>query len=103
MLKFFEECFIKSWWVFLFFLFTSSCYEPAALVKKKETIKLKKKATYLHNKIIQEMKIQEKLATFLDYKEFPSWIEWALINYLGMVPEGYKKVILPSDIDRDKL
>lgn len=42
---------------------------------------------------LQALKRRSFLQQQLDSRDDPAWIEWNLINALGLVPEGYTKAL----------
>jgi hypothetical protein len=90
--KFFELIFIRSWWVFLFFLLSFIGYDQAIKKKNKDISKFKTNLCALENMKQQKKQENEELTQMINSQNDPAWIELVLMRDLGVVPDGKLKV-----------
>jgi hypothetical protein len=94
-----EEVVLRSWWVVLFLLICYAVYEQGSMYLygkmeylQGELVSLETERLHL---IDEERDLRLQIASQSDY----SWRELAMIGGLGMVPEGYRKVVF---VDREE-
>lgn len=94
---FFQEFFIKSWWVILFITACVISYDQANQSLSKEYNKL----FCLHEKLIQEkndaLELHDDLLLQVKSQNDLAWIELTLIKGLGLVPENSTKIYFKED------
>lgn len=87
-----EALFIRSWWVILIVLTCLVGYEQGLKTIHQEYSRL----TTLHSQLAREknqaLHRQQDLLLRLNSQSDPRWIELVLMESLGLVPEGQKKV-----------
>lgn len=88
----FNELFFRSWWVIAFILFCAILYEYGLMNQHTDLVRLS-----AHLEVLQKQKKilsakQVDLQARINSQSDPAWIELILIERLGLVPEGYKKV-----------
>lgn len=90
--RLFEELILKSWWTILFFLVCFFAYDQAAKRRNREELALQEKYQQLLLAKEEALAIQEELKREIESQNDQSWIELVLMQKLGLVPEGQKKV-----------
>jgi len=88
----FEESFRNSWWIFLFFLVCYAAYEQGLVHTRRQHDLLATQLQELVSARDRALREQEELRFLLAGADDPAWIEQSLMQHLGMVPEGYRKV-----------
>lgn len=90
---FFNEAFIRSWWVIGFSLCCFTFYEQGMHGRKQDYTKLY--AQYIDLKKDEKIAqtIQQDLSKQINSQSDPAWVELTLMKGLGLVPEGQIKVI----------
>lgn len=90
--RIFVEIFVRSWWVLLFFIVALYFYEQGLLqTEREEQALLRYREQLLH----EENVITAHLTALQEHVKSqgdPEWIEMLLMQRLGVVPEGAKKV-----------
>ncbi|MFA6916761.1 MAG: hypothetical protein WC222_10225 [Parachlamydiales bacterium] len=54
----------------------------------------------LQTQIAEVRQRQKKLNLLIQHQDNPQLIEWTLINYLGLIPEGTTKVLITKETDK---
>lgn len=94
----FAEEIIKSWWVVLFITICSFVYDKASYKQFTEMQKLEQKVSFFNCEIQKNFESQKQLKLYIKNQQKPEVIELVLMKKLGLVPEGYSKICLPSGI-----
>ncbi|MGZ3633530.1 MAG: hypothetical protein ACXU9U_05020 [Parachlamydiaceae bacterium] len=82
-----------SWWVFFFALLCFICYEQEVKAWKAQYKILSLRLGELQNERKIALRLKTELKEQIQSQNDPEWIELVLMNKLGLVPEGQKKVI----------
>jgi hypothetical protein len=82
-----------SWWVFFFALLCFICYEQGVKAWKTQHKILSFRLNELQNEYEVALRRKTELKEQIQSQNDPEWIELVLMNKLGLVPEGQKKVI----------
>ena len=85
--------FLRSWWLFLFFMICSAGYYRGARNLENEHIKLSQMYSELQNKKIITQKTQENLILQIKSQEDYDWKELTLMRVLGLTPEETTKIV----------
>lgn len=96
---FFEEIFVKSWWVVLFILGIYYCYEQGLQKKDHDFTKLHAHYSELQKKKKALLTLKENLNRQINSQSDPEWVELTLMKGLGLVPEGQIKVLFTNQKD----
>lgn len=91
LLRFCQEAFIKSWWVYLFFLLCYMLYEQGLRTRSGDFEKLSLQLELLQREQKEVMAKQEELLLQINSQSDPAWVELTLMKGLGLVPEGATK------------
>jgi hypothetical protein len=91
---------LESWWVAGLAILCLGLYEQGAKVLEKEIALFQHQAGSLQQKTIQARKLQAELKLQVTSQSDPAWIELVLIKSIGLVPEGYKKIYIPNEIEQ---
>jgi len=84
----------REWfWVIAFILFCIISLEQALKGQKNEYRDLQVMRVTLETKILEETSRQENLIQEINSQSDPAWVELTLMKRLGLIPEGYKKVV----------
>jgi hypothetical protein len=83
---------IDSWWVFFFALLCFFCYEQGVKVWNVQFKTLSKRLDDLRTDKEVALRLQDELSSQIESQNEVEWIELTLMNKLGLVPEGQKKV-----------
>lgn len=87
----------RSWWVVLFALFCYVCYERGVKIRNNDFSKLSQQYEKLVIAKNEATKKQVRLIGEIKSQNDPEWIELTLMKSLGLVPEGYTKVLFTND------
>jgi hypothetical protein len=90
---FFEEIFIRSWWVALFLLGCCLCYDYGVEVRKRDFDKLHAHYLDLQKEKARAYALRESLILQVNSQSDPKWVELTLMKGLGLVAEGTTKVV----------
>jgi len=87
--------FCKQWlWIIVLTIVSFALYEQACKQIEKDISSLQYQIDDLENTIAQEMQLQQDLARAVASQNDPAWVELCLIRGLGVVPQGYTKVVV---------
>ncbi|MCB1134679.1 MAG: hypothetical protein KDK78_00300 [Chlamydiia bacterium] len=92
----FERFIRDSWWVVVFTLATCMVFESGSHQLRREQQRLEGQRQALILDICRESDHRDALHRQIASKDDPAWMERVLIEDLGMVPDGYRKLTLPS-------
>ncbi|AAP98336.1 hypothetical protein CpB0405 [Chlamydia pneumoniae TW-183] len=87
-----EEVMIKSWWVIFSILIGGFVYDRAIQELRTEELRLQSKVSSLCQDILSAQEKQRQLQLHLQHWQDSAAIEAALIQRLGLIPKGYKKL-----------
>lgn len=87
-----QQLFIQSWWVWAFSIACFGLYEQASYSLHQEIVGLEREIEASNTRIQKAELRQEELKLQLRSLSDPAWIELELIQGLGVVPQGYKKI-----------
>ena len=90
-IRFFDQLFIKSWWVYLFILFCYMLYEQGLRTRNRDFNKLKPQLEILQLEKKELLAKQEDLLLQINSQSDPAWVELTLMKGLGLIPEGAAK------------
>ena len=90
--KLFDLLVIESWWVILFLALCYIGYEEAMHLRTQDYKALELRLTELKHEEIAALEIQEDLTLQVGSQSDHAWIEMALMEGLGLVPEDQIKV-----------
>lgn len=82
----------KSWWVFACAIVCFSFYEKSTKPLIMEKMELLKQKATLERKIQQTSSSNYELTILIKHHKDPEIQERLLIQYLGLIPEGYTKI-----------
>lgn len=88
---FFEECFLRSWWVLLFGILCYMLFEQGIQVRDREFVQLQEHYNDLEKQKREALTLNEKLLLEINSQSDPAWVELILMKGLGLVPEGQIK------------
>lgn len=88
-----KKQFIDSWWVFFFALLCFICYEQGVKVWNGQYKILSARLHDLQNENEAALQLKIELTEQIQSHDDPEWVELILMNKLGLIPEGQKKVI----------
>jgi hypothetical protein len=91
--KFLERLFLESWWVILFIIGSFCYYEQGLSKKEKDFAKLNLQLSELKRDYQKAKKVHDDLERQINSQSDPSYVELTLMESLGLVPEGEKKVL----------
>ncbi|MBS0654844.1 MAG: hypothetical protein JSR46_03620 [Verrucomicrobia bacterium] len=94
------DLFFEWWWVAGLAILCLGIYEQGAKVLEKEIALFQHQADDLRQKTVQARALQAELKLQVTSQSDPAWIELVLIKNIGLVPEGYKKIYVPSEIEQ---
>ena len=89
---FWDALIVKSWWVYLFCIFSFFLFNHFSGKKKIEISNLEKKRSYLECQRDYALSKKEELYVQICSQSDQSWIEIVLMKQLGLVPDGYMKI-----------
>lgn len=89
-----EETLISSWWLILYALAGGFVYDRALTRLKTEESRLQYRIDDLHQRILCEEVKYRNLTLHLECWDNPDVMEISLIRKLGLVPQGYTKVMV---------
>lgn len=95
--RLFEELILKSWWTILFFLVCFFAYDQAAKRRDREELELEQKYRQIVHAKEEALAVQDELKREIASQNDQSWIELVLMQKLGLVPEGQKKVFFVNN------
>ena len=90
--RFFEQFFVRSWWVWLFALLCYGVYDYATRRQDRCKERLEDQIAQREKVVAQLETEQDDLERRLQSQSDPAWIEMVLMEQLGVVPEGQTKV-----------
>ena len=87
-----DECVVKSWWIWLTLIVCFGMYEQGAYRLNRKILDLETEITQVKTKLALSCELQQELKQQVASFNDSAWIELVLIRALGLVPEGYQKV-----------
>lgn len=84
--------FVRSWWVIAFIIACSIIYERGLKETNVHYQQLSEKWRNLQKEKELAINHQKNLRLQIDSQSDPAWIEYTLMNRLGVVPEGHQKI-----------
>ena len=100
--KQFDQAIIRHWWVLLFVISIMYLYENKIAKLNATTLSFQVQLQELQQKKrslgIEQVALEQQLASQSD----PKWIEFLLIQELGMTPEGQKKIFFKTSFSKDE-
>lgn len=94
--KLFRQHFLSSWWVIAFALLCAALYEHGLKERQEDMIRLSTHLYQLQKQKEIALDVQTDLQTKIKSQSDPAWIELVLMTNLGLVPEGYQKVLFTN-------
>jgi len=92
----FHELIINSWWVWAACILCFGLYEQGMYRIAKEKKYLETELMQTNERILASTAKQKELQLQLASLSDPAWIELELIQNLGLVPEGYTKIVFET-------
>jgi len=83
----------KNWWVVFFVLLCYGLYEKSTQKIDQESETLQEQLLELQVKMQSVSAEIENLKLQINSQSDPDWVEIVLMKELGVVPEGYKKLV----------
>lgn len=91
LLQFFDQAFIRSWWVYVFILLCYMLYEQGLRSRNHDFNKLSAQLETLQKEKKELLAKQEELLLQINSQSDPAWVELTLMKGLGLSPEGASK------------
>ena len=98
-LRYLEEVFIHSWWVFLFSLI---CYTWLEYENKQQQVvfqELSHQLIDLKKTKLEALHQHDQLVKQINSQSDPAWVELTLIKVLGLVPDDQTKIYFSNEKD----
>ncbi len=90
--RFFEQLFVRSWWVWLFALLCYGVYDYSTRRQDRRQQRLEEQIATREETVTQLEIEHDDLERRLQSQSDPAWIEMVLMEQLGVVPEGQTKI-----------
>lgn len=94
-----EELFLRSSWVMFFIFICLMVYESNLKHYRQDLEHLQSKVTGLKNEKIEAEALNESLKLKVSSHNDPAWVNLVLMEELGLVPDGQKKIIFKKVVD----
>lgn len=94
-----EEFFFRSSWVLFFIFICLMAYESNLKDYHLYVERLQSKVTLLEKEKKEAQLVNESLQLKVLSQNDPAWVSLVLIEELGMVPKGHKKIIFKKSSD----